>query len=102
MITLTITFELPECHGIETAKYWEVHKDIFEILGKSKFDEKVVESSADLGATGYVSLLNEILKEQPDETLFPHPDQCKNCDVNISCAVTALNILCWSFKMKND
>ena len=95
-------FELPECHGIETAKHWEIHMDIFETLGKRKFDGDIVESPATVDTAGYQSLLNEILKEQPNETLFPNPDRCKNCDVNISCAVTALNILCRSFKMKND
>jgi len=99
VIALAINFDLPECHGIETAKYWEEQKDLFEILGKGKSDEKIVESSAAPGAVGYISLLNEIFKEKPDETLFPNPDKCKNCDVNISCAVTALNIICRSFKM---
>ncbi|MEE9150897.1 MAG: hypothetical protein V3U20_03585 [Thermoplasmata archaeon] len=99
---MTVTFDLPECHGVETAKHWESHKDIFDILGRCKSDEKIVEGSAAFGTAGYTALLNEILKEHPDDTLFPNPDQCKNCDVNISCAVTALNIICRSFKMKND
>ena len=102
MIALAVTFDLPGCHGVETAKHWEADKDIFEILGRCKSDEKIVEGSAAFGAAGYTALLNEILKEHPDDTLFPDPDQCKNCDVNISCAVTALNIICRSFKMKND
>ncbi len=102
MIALEINFKLPECHGTETAKYWVDQKDLFEILGRGKSKEKIFEGSDSLDAAGYISLLNEVLKEQPDETLFPNPDKCKNCDVNISCAVTALNIICRSFKMKND
>ncbi len=102
MIALEINFDLPECHGIETAKYWVDQKDLFEILGRGKSEEKICEGSASPDSAGYMSLLNEVLKEQPDETLFPNPDQCKNCDVTISCVVTALNIICRSFKMKND
>ena len=101
MIALEINFELPECHGVETAKYWEEQRDLFEILGRGKYDEKIMKDFADHEAIGYISLLNEIFKEQPDETLFPNPEQCKNCDVYISCAITALNIICKSYKMKN-
>lgn len=102
MIALEINFNLPECHGIETAKFWVEQKDLFEMLGRGKSEEKICEDSDSPDSAGYMSLLNEIQKAQPDETLFPNLDQCKNCDVNISCAVTALNIICRSFKMKNE
>jgi hypothetical protein len=102
VIALKINFELPKCHGVETAKYWVDQKDLFEILGRGKSEEKILEGSDSPDSAGYMSLLNEIQKAQPNETLFPNPEQCKNCDVNISCAVTALNIICRSFMMKND